>query len=385
MHQSYLETSFLVPPFRPSVLLRAMLAGLRLCLILFGTVFGQIASIGSSKDSSVQFVRSFSTGADALGNRTPCQQLRDKVNPSAAGDLTRERPAVCDKILDIVAGKADRSALEALPIRGERVVVDSNLRVLITEAATRSVHILDFTNRKYLRIDGAKGDRMHSPYAIAVDAANNIYVTDLNRGRIAVFDPYGKFKRYIGVFKGEGYFDRPRAIAIDGAAGRIYVADSARNFVLILDLGGKLLAQIGKRGGGDGPAEFLEPTEIAMYGSEIFVLDKRNDRIQVLDRAGHFRRQYKLMGTGATEARGMALDAEGRLFVPSFNWVEVFNREGELLFRFGKTGDQPGEFQTLKGICTDSKDRVYVMDSGNSRIQVFQVTNQPRPNAEASR
>ena len=63
----------------------------------------------------------------------------------------------------------------AMPIQAEKVAVDSGMRVLITEPRTRTVHILDFANRKYSRIDVAKGDRMTSPYAIAVDA-NTIFM-----------------------------------------------------------------------------------------------------------------------------------------------------------------------------------------------------------------
>jgi hypothetical protein len=61
------------------------------------------------------------------------------------------------------------------------------------------------------------------------------------------------------------------------------------------------------------------------------------------------------------------------------------DREGKLLFRFGQSGNQPGEFEKPRGLCTDSKDRLYVMDSGNQRIQVFQVTDQSRPKTEAFR
>jgi sugar lactone lactonase YvrE len=103
-----------------------------------------------------------------------------------------------------------------------------------------------------------------------------------------------------------------------------------------------------------------------------------------LDLEGHFRRQFRLGGSGITDAHGMAFDAQGRLFVPALHWVEVFNREGEQLFRFGQLGDQPGEFQMPRGICTDSKDRVYVMDSGNRRIHVFQVADQARSVSEIS-
>jgi DNA-binding beta-propeller fold protein YncE len=356
-------------------------------LIFLAVAFGQIGGTGTAPGTNedIQFVSMFSSDNDVYGNLTPCQRVRDVVDRAAAtSDVSGERPTVCDQVLDIVAGKANSLPANIAPILAARVAVDSRMRVLITEPATQTVHILDFVNRKYSRIDGAKGDRMHVPYGIAVDADNNIYVTDLERKRIAVYNADGKFKKYIGRFKDEGEFELPRSIAIDRATGRIYLADTARNFVLILDLDGKTLAEVGKRGGGNGPAEFMEPTEVALYGNEVFVLDRRNERIQVLDLGGHFRRQFKLGGSGTSDANGMAFDTQGRLFVPSLSWVEVFNREGKLLFRFGQSGERAGEFNLTKGVCTDSKDRVYVMDSGNHRIQVFQVTDQPKSITEAS-
>lgn len=358
-------------------------------LILLGMALGQANSAGTMEDAPVQFVSTFSSDADVRPIRTSCQHLRDMVDRSgkATAASSGERNAVCDQVLDILAGKANAVPADfAMPIQAEKVAVDSGLRVLITEPRTRTVHILDFANRKYSRIDVAKGDRMTSPYAIAVDANDNIYVTDLARGWIAVYSMDGRFKKFLGKLKkDEGLFDRPQSIAIDRTTGRIYVADTTRNFVIILDLNGKVLAEVGKRGGGSGPAEFMEPVEVAIYKGEVFVLDRRNHRIQVLDLDGHFRRQFQLGGSGVGEATGMAFDTHGRLYVPAFNWVEVFNGEGHKLFRFGQRGEKPGEFATPRGLCTDSKDRVYVTDSGNHRIQVFQVTDQPKSKTEASR
>jgi DNA-binding beta-propeller fold protein YncE len=329
----------------------------------------------------------FSADADASGNRTPCQRFRDLVVPGARADVVAgERPAVCDEVLNVLAGKADSSpANHGEPIRAGGVAVDSGMRVLVTEPSTHTIHILDFAGRKASQIDGTKGDRMSQPFGIAVDGNDNIYVTDLARGRIAVFKADGKFKRYIGTFRDEGLFEFPRSIAIDRATGRIYLADSKRNFVLILDENGKIIAQVGKRGGGSRNAEFMEPTEIALYRNEVFVLDKRNVRIQVLDLDGRFRRQFQLEGSGADSASGMAIDNEGRLLVSILNWVEVFDRQGKRLFRFGESGDKPGEFQETKGVFTDRKDRAYVIDSGNNRIQVFQFINPSRTRIEASR
>ncbi len=349
--------------------------------------FGQTGSAGTNEAVPMRYVGMFSADGDVLGDRTPCQRFRDIVRPSAAAhDVAPESPAVCDQVLDIIAGRANRFPKDVMePIQAAKVAVDSRQRILLSEPGKRIIHILDFANKKFLRIDVTKGDRMSFPYAIATDADDKIYVTDLERGRIAVYSPQGKFIRYIGNFKSEGLFQRPESIAVDRATGRIFLVDTSRGFVIILDLSGKILAQVGKRGGGDGPAEFRQPTEVAIYKNEVFVLDKQNARIQVLDAEGRFQRQFTLKGSATSEVQGMAFDAQGRLLTVALGWIEAFDRDGNLLFRLGHNGDQPGEFRWPQGICTDEKNRAYVLDSGNRRVQVFQVVDRPEPKTETPR
>ena len=88
---------------------------------------------------------------------------------------------------------------------------------------------------------------MRAPQCVAVDAQDNIYVTDSESGDIFVFEPGGKYLRTIGSLKGgEGYFKRPTGIAVDSAAQRIYVTDTLRDQVFILDMQGNVLQTIGK-------------------------------------------------------------------------------------------------------------------------------------------
>ena len=113
---------------------------------------------------------------------------------------------------------------------------------------------------KYKFIERRDKDRdaMRSPQCIAVDAHDNIYVTDSEAGKIFVFDPSGKFRRTIGSLKGgEGYFKRPTGIAVDSAAERIYVTDTLRDKIFVLDMNGSVLQTIGQerhRGWGVQPA-----------------------------------------------------------------------------------------------------------------------------------
>jgi hypothetical protein len=52
--------------------------------------------------------------------------------------------------------------------------------------------------------------------------------------------------------------------------------------------------------------------------------------------------------------------------------VQVFDQEGRLLYYFGQRGTGAGEFQLPTGLVIDHKDRIYVVDSFNRRVQVFQ-------------
>ena len=51
--------------------------------------------------------------------------------------------------------------------------------------------------------------------------------------------------------------------------------------------------------------------------------------------------------------------------------VQVFDREGQLLYNFGQKGSGFGEFQLPTGLFIDRHDRVLVVDSYNRRVQVF--------------
>ena len=55
-----------------------------------------------------------------------------------------------------------------------------------------------------------------------------------------------------------------------------------------------------------------------------------------------------------------------------FDNVQVFNRDGKLLMSFGKPGQGLGEFWLPSGITIDSKDMIYISDSFNRRVQIFQ-------------
>lgn len=278
------------------------------------------------------------------------------------------------KLADIVAGQAEFHAL----ISPYEVAEDSRGRFIVTDPGAAGIHIFDFAQQKYKFISRGRDDNkgLEAPQCVAVDAEDNIYVTDSLSGKIFVFEPNGKFARTIGSLKGgEGYFKRPTGIAVDSVAQHIYLTDTLRDQIFVLDMQGNVLQTIGKKGQGN--VEFNYPTELRLAGDNLIVVDAMNFRVQVLDRSGNFRYAVGRIGEGAGEMfrpKGIGIDSEGHLYVVEAvrGLVQVFDNSGQLLYYFGQRGSGFGEFQLPSGLWIDGKDQVLVVDSYNRRVQVFQ-------------
>ncbi len=53
----------------------------------------------------------------------------------------------------------------------------------------------------------------------------------------------------------------------------------------------------------------------------------------------------------------------------------MFNSKGAYLAGWGSFGSAPGQFKKPEDIAVDNKGRVYVADTGNSRIEIFEMVN----------
>ena len=150
------------------------------------------------------------------------------------------------------------------------------------------------------------------------------------------FDSSGKLLNSFGA----GMFVWPHGIEVD-VDGNVWVADAQvrsglGNQVLKFSPDGELLLTLGLEGrvDGDRPDAFTGPTDLAVTASgDVFVLD------------GH-----------------------GPL---GNNRVVRFNRDGELVGSWGRTGSGAGEFQDPHAVDIDSQGRIFVADRGNNRLQIF--------------
>ncbi|HEY5997950.1 MAG TPA: hypothetical protein VI078_01435 [bacterium] len=180
---------------------------------------------------------------------------------------------------------------------------------------------------------------------------------------------------------GNGQFAQPYGVAVDSAEN-VYVTDFSNNRVQKFDKYGAWLASWGTPGSGDG--QFNGPWGIAVDARDrVFVADANNHRIQIFDTSGAF---LDTLGSGGTQGgqftlpAGIAIDRLGYLYVAEFganNRIQVFSPssspDGFVTYAsWGGTGTANGQFSSPIGIAVDSAQGLtYNVDYLGRRLQVW--------------
>lgn len=55
--------------------------------------------------------------------------------------------------------------------------------------------------------------------------------------------------------------------------------------------------------------------------------------------------------------------------------VQVFDKYGRFLYKFGTEGSIDGQFKYPRGVATDQHGNIIVGDSGNNRVQVSKISH----------
>jgi|GEM_PF-1397159 len=71
---------------------------------------------------------------------------------------------------------------------------------------------------------------------------------------------------------------------------------------------------------------------------------------------------------------GVAVDDESRIYAVDTgnNRIQIFTSSGSFLLAYGSTGTGAGKFNNPQGIAVDSQYKIYVCDKSNARVQILQ-------------
>ncbi len=244
--------------------------------------------------------------------------------------------------------------------------------------------------------------RFDHPFALALDAAGNLYIADQGNNVIRKMDPLGLVSTYAGIGHVPGSsngpdslatFNKPFGVASD-ALGNLYVADAGNNKIRMISTAGTVSTYAGKGtsnaiNGGKDTATFSSPLSVAMdQAGNMYVADYGNNLIRRISAGGLV---TTLAGTGATGAddgngsqatfdlpEGVAADRAGNLYVADNgnNLIRKITPAGVVstLAGSGEVGSANGagsaaSFNSPFGLAVDGAGNVYVADSGNNMIR----------------
>jgi sugar lactone lactonase YvrE len=83
-------------------------------------------------------------------------------------------------------------------------------------------------------------------------------------------------------------------------------------------------------------------------------------------------------GNTFTSPNGVAIDADGNVYVTEFNGdrVQQFTPDGVLITTWGGTGAEPGDLAAPIDVDIDAEGFIYISEAGNSRVQKFTPTGE---------
>ena len=240
--------------------------------------------------------------AMTVGQNAPAQQMPTPAPNNAPQVTTVKTFATSDFQLSRI-DRLSGGLRQQIPFR---MVTDSQGRILVTDPFLSLVHVFDVKAGKWWQLTGDRALRMKFPTYIAVDADDNIYVSEPLRGKVDVFLPDGHYLRTIG----DEHLYVPFGLAIDKAAKKLYVADHYWHAVLVYSLDGAYLHTIGSRGTDLG--QLLDPCDIALHHGLLFVLDRGNSRFQFFDLEGNSKGVWPFGDNRRPSS--FALDRAGNLY-----------------------------------------------------------------------
>lgn len=247
-----------------------------------------------------------------------------------------------------------------------------------------SVYIVDTGNSRIVKFNN-KGDYVFAlggfgweteqfdrPLDITAKTGLEVFVADFNNERI---ERYDKKLNYISslyseeTFSTDLQFGFPSGVDVS-AQGELFICDNENNRILKLNTLGEPALSFGDFNWGDGQLEHPAKVEISP-GNLIYVSDQRANQVVVFDYFGNY--ISKFGSELLDKPQGMTW-SQNKLFVADSgnNRLAVFDKNHQLIYSWGDEGSKIGAFKNPVDVA-GFDERIYVLDSDNNRIQVFEL------------
>jgi DNA-binding beta-propeller fold protein YncE len=241
----------------------------------------------------------------------------------------------------------------------------------VADTGNNRIQKFDRNGKSILMWSSAGSNGIITPDGLAVDSNGHTYAADTRNNQIQKFYSNGT---YIMSHGGAEYpfFKEPSGVALDFSDSYVYVTNSVNsidiyysNLTWIKTISSSLSSAQG----------------VAVYKlGNVYVVDSGNNRIQKFTPLGGFKytspKTWGSAGNGKGQFEhpsGVAVDQSGNVYVVDSgnNRIQKSDSNGNFITMWGSGGSDKGEFNHPYGIAVDPSGTIYVTDLGNSRIELF--------------
>ncbi len=310
------------------------------------------------------------------------------------------------QIKDRNNGRYEVSCIPKLP--GEHYIT-----ALINEQKSKDFPTIQVKKRsfkpvRFLAEGSMDSKKLNRPWGVTANGSNEILLSDMNNGRILVFNEKGEFIRsfgqnvvsqpnglisdnigrifvthrgndkilllnpngeYVTTVNNAGSLNTPRGLSLD-SQGNLIVCDAGNKCVKIFSPDGKILKTIGR-------GWLCRPVGCLCYEDKIFISDAEEHLIKVYNSNGGFLYEFGEYGAGDGRLNKpvcLAVDKTGHLLVCSAgnHRVQVFTLDGKFVTEFGEYGKELGQLYQPTSAVVLKSGHVVVCEFGNNRLQLFE-------------
>lgn len=308
----------------------------------------------------------------------PPDEARIEWLKSYSSQLDIDKNAAQEFWASIAGDDAPKTLVKPIAVKS---LPNSN-KFFVSDAGRATVVVFDLEKHEMRLLEVPDGvPPLLLPISVGCDRSETIYVLERRSSSILVFDSKEKYQRTISLKSIS--ISNPNAMFVDKVNDFIYVSDAATRKIYVIDFKGVVLASIGAPGDDDG--QFNLPVSIAKNSKgNLLVADVFGANIQVFNSKGKFLHKFGKRGDAPGEfqlIKSIAVDSSDNVYVVDgrAHNITIFNESGEVLLVLGafyaisETGKiAPGGFSLPIGIDIDSRDRIFVVDQMNARVQLFQ-------------
>ncbi len=247
------------------------------------------------------------------------------------------------------------------------IVIDSRGLAYVADEWLNRVSIFDTTvdfngkdieEKNFLRKWGGGGSdpgQLGAPAGLALDANEDLYITEQGNHRVSRFTRDGEFlMTFGGPGSAPGQFHKPWGITVD-SQGNVYVADWGNDRVQKFTPQGEFLTTIGEPG--SGPGRLHRPSDVAVDADgDVYVTDWGQNKVEVYDSSGEslttlYGDHEKLSPRSVEYLKLNTVDYEKRQLVTNFEPERYFNAP--------------------TAVEVDSEGRIIIADNIRMRIQIY--------------